>query len=71
METLSHLPDSDKIVICDNQKETLEFIMEELDFMQPLKPLKYFGGSKLECKNNLDSFAANPDHRALLTIRQK
>jgi superfamily II DNA or RNA helicase len=68
---ISHLPDGDKIVICDNYKETLEYIMQ-LDFMEPLNPLLFVGGSSPSSnKDNSVSFINKPECRALLTTRQK
>ena len=67
---ISHLPDSDKIVICDNYTETLQFI-KHLDFMRPLNPLLYIGGSQSNNKKNIDLFFNNPEYRVLLTTRQK
>jgi superfamily II DNA or RNA helicase len=67
---ISNLPAADKIVICDNYRETLEYIMR-LDFMRALKPLLYVGGAKSDNKKNIESFNNNPERRALLTTRQE
>jgi len=63
------LPENDKIVICDNHKETLNFI-KTLEFIRPLRPVLYLGGKKSANKKNIDSFNNNPNYRILLTTRQ-
>ena len=67
---VSHLPPGDKIVICDNHKETLKEI-GQLDFMRPLKPVLYVGGKESENRKNLHYFEEQPERRAFLTTRQK
>lgn len=67
---IKHLPAGDKIVICDNYKETLDFIIK-LDFIRPLKPVLYIGGKKSNNKKNIECFNNQPDCRILLTTRQE
>ena len=68
---VSHLPDGDKIVIFDNYKETLKYIMR-LDFIRPLKPVLYTGGvSKSDNRTRMDKFINESDYRVLLTTRQE
>jgi superfamily II DNA or RNA helicase len=67
---ISHLPTNDKIVICDNYRDTLKYI-KMLDFIRPLKPVLYLGGAKSDNKKNIDLFNTKSDHKILLTTRQE
>ena len=67
---ISHLPQGDKIVICDNYTNTLEYIMK-LDCIRTLKPVLYIGGNKSNNKKSIESFNNKPEYRVLLTTRQE
>lgn len=67
---VEHLPDGDKLVVFDNYRETLKYI-KRLEFMRPLKPVLYIGGSKAENETSFERFTNNSDFRALLTTRQQ
>jgi len=67
---ISNLPQGDKIVICDNYRDTLEYIMK-LDCIRVLKPVLYIGGNKSSNKKSIEVFNNKPEYRVLLTTRQE
>jgi superfamily II DNA or RNA helicase len=66
---ITNLPKNDKVVIFDTYKDTLKYI-KLLDFIRPLKPLLYVGGTGSQNKKNYKLFSENPEYRVLLATRQ-
>jgi superfamily II DNA or RNA helicase len=66
---ITNLPKNDKIVIFDTYKDTLKYI-KLLDFIRPLKPLLYVGGTGSQNKKNYKLFSEDPEYRVLLATRQ-
>jgi superfamily II DNA or RNA helicase len=67
---ISQLPDGDKIIIFDNYRETLKYIMR-LGFVRSLRPVLYIGGAKSNNQASFERFNNNSDCRILLTTRQE
>jgi len=67
---INNLPRSDKIVICDNYRDTLKYVMT-LDCIRPLNPVLYVGGNKSDNKKSIELFNNKPEYRAFLTTRQE
>lgn len=67
---ISLLPDGDKLIIFDNYRENLKYIMR-LRFVRQLGPVLYIGGTKSDNKASFERFTNNPEYRVLLTTRQE
>ncbi|MDR2406538.1 MAG: DEAD/DEAH box helicase family protein [Bacteroidales bacterium] len=66
---ITNLPKDDKMVIFDTYQNTLKHI-KQLDFIRPLKPLLYIGGTGSQNQKNYKLFSEDPEHRVLLATRQ-